>query len=145
MQKDLLPEYNVIIPDLELLREVFKVFFMLWVAFWNLGRIYFFLFIKIFTIIQNAWEQSQGFVLNFFLVNFALQIVYLVPTIFSYKRFNIFIFLLGFFSIFFLFNVSVAVHWNYLLLYLFRGFIVTFLTNQENLYIVHQDLTFFIT
>ena len=100
---------------------------------WNVGRI-FIHFSNIWHIKSNCWIVF----LKVFPVMFSWLEIYSFPVSFTYKRPN-FWYSLRFFSFCSWFNVTVVVYWSYLSSSLI-GVIVSFLflSNQENLYIIHN-------
>ena len=100
---------------------------------WNIDRI-FIHFSNIWHIKSNCWIVF----LKVFSVMFSWLEIYSFPVSFTYKRPN-FWYSLRFFSFCSWFNVTVVVYWSYLSSSLI-GVIVSFLflSNQENLYIIHN-------
>ena len=70
--------------------------------------------------------------------------MYFLSVIFIYKRFN-FCFISGFFPISSWFNTTVTAYWKHLLSFLLTWFIVAFLLNQEDLYMIHHASDLFMT
>ena len=83
-------------------------------------------FLKIFPIIFFWWKITPS------------QLYLLIKGL-------IFVILCGSFFISSWFNVTATAYWKHLLSFLLMGFIVfiCFLSNQENLYIIHHDLDLF--
>ena len=110
--------------------------FTIWAMFWNISSIYFFFFS-----IQDIKSNNYIIFLKFFSIIFFWWKIYPFPVIFIYKRFIFGYSLRIFFLIFSWFNATVTAYWKHLLSFFLIGFIVAvcFLSNQENLYMIHQD------
>ena len=113
------------------------MFFTIWVMFWNIGRIYFFLFS-----IQNIKSNCSIILLKLFRIIFFCW-KFIPSQIWLFIKDLIFVILLEYFSTSSWFNATVKAYWKYLFFLLAR-FIVVFLlfSNQKNLFMIHhnQDL-----
>ena len=103
--------------------------------FWNISKIYFFLFSM-----QNIKNNCHIIFLEFFSIIFFLWKSYYFLII----KALIFLILCGFFSISLWFNATVTAYWKYLSFF-WLGLLLLFyfLLNQENLYMIHHDLDLF--
>ena len=109
---------------------------------WNISRIYFFFFS-----IQNIKRNSYNIFLKFFPIIFFWWNIYYFPVNLPIKV-STFVILCGSFFISSWFNTTVTTFWKHLFTFLLIGFIVVFLSvylfvwflsNQENLYMIHDD------
>ena len=112
------------------------MFFRIWVMFWNISKIYFFIFFRIQSIKSNCcitFSQSSFSNGKF------------IPSqLFLFIKGLIFVILCRSFFISSWFNTIVTAYWKHVLPSLLTGFIVAvFVPNQENLYLIHHDLDLF--
>ena len=107
--------------------------------FWNISRIYFFLFQY-----TKHWEQYLEYFPQFFSNFFFWWKMRSFPFIFIYKKFNFCYSLQIVFVISSWWNLTVKAYWKHLWSFLYMKFIAfLFLSNQENLYMIHHGSNLF--
>ena len=107
-------------------------FFTIWVIFCNISRIYFF-----FLSVQNIKSNCYIIFLKFFLITFFWWKTYSLLVIFTYKRFNFCTLCVSFLNPSWL-NATVTANWKHLSFLLIEFIAFLFLSNQENLYMIHH-------
>ena len=113
--------------------------------FWNISRTYFFFF-SIQNIKSNYYIIFSNF--TFFSQSSSPDGIFIPSQLYLFMKDLIFVILCGSFLISTWFNVMVTAYWKHLLSFLLRRFIAAFLlfcflSNQENLYMIHRDLDWF--
>ena len=116
------------------------MFFTTWVMFWNINKKK-----KIFLSIQNIKSNCYIIFLKLFSIIFFCSKMCPFSVIYIFIKGLVFVNLCRLFLISSWFNATVAAYRKHLLSFLLMRFIVTFcfLSNQENVYLIHHGLDLF--